>query len=211
MIPAPHALQLAAAITRISGARAMDWNVRIPILIDTYSRRVGKPPVSPYPPDLAADAPPIAQLGDLLDAVASDLDWANQQARGLAARRVEVRRCRLTGSELAEATVSDVTFAECRLDLVGLRMATLERVVFRDCRMADCDLYEASLTDVLFERCELREATFSRARLKRVEIRGCDLTGLRGVEALRGARMPWNDMLQAAPLFATALGLEIID
>jgi uncharacterized protein YjbI with pentapeptide repeats len=104
-----------------------------------------------------------------------------------------------------------VTFAECRLDLVGLRMATLERVVFRDCRMADCDLYEASLTDVLFERCELKEATFSRARLKRVEIRGCDLTGLRGVEALRGARMPWNDVLQTAPLLATALGLEIID
>jgi uncharacterized protein YjbI with pentapeptide repeats len=77
--------------------------------------------------------------------------------------------------------------------------------------MAECDFYEASLTDVLFERCELREATFGRARLRRVEIRGCDLAGLRGIEALRGARMPWNDVLQAAPPFATARGLEIID
>ena len=90
-------------------------------------------------------------------------------------------------------------------------MARLERVVFRDCRMAECDLYDASLADVLFERCELREATLSGARLERVELRGCDLTGLRGVEALRGARMPWNDVLENAPLFAVALGVEIVD
>jgi uncharacterized protein YjbI with pentapeptide repeats len=57
----------------------------------------------------------------------------------------------------------------------------------------------------------LREATFSGVKLKRVELRGCDLSGLRGVEALRGARMPWNDVLENGPLFAASLGLEIID
>ena len=56
-----------------------------------------------------------------------------------------------------------------------------------------------------------REATVSGVKLKRVELRGCDLAGLRGVEALRGARMPWNDVLENSPLFAAALGLEIID
>ena len=146
-----------------------------------------------------------------MDAVADGLDWANRPARGLVARRVELRRCRLTGAELAEAMLSDVTFVDCRLDLVGLRIAKLERVVFRDCRMTECDFYEASLTDVLFERCELRVATVSSVRLKRVELRGCDLAGLQGVEALRGARMPWNDVLENGPLFAAALGLEIID
>ena len=34
------------------------------------------------------------------------------------------------GSELAEAVLSDVTFADCRLGLVGLRAAKLERIVF---------------------------------------------------------------------------------
>ena len=81
-------------------------------------------------------------------------------------------------------------------------MAKLDRVVFRDCRMAECDFYEALLTDVLFEHCELREATVSGVKLKRVELRRCDLAGLRGVEALRGARMPWNDVLENGPLFA---------
>jgi uncharacterized protein YjbI with pentapeptide repeats len=172
---------------------------------------MGKPPVSPYPPDLEEDAVPVSDLGDLEDAVASDLDWANNVARGLVARRVEVHRCRLTGSELGEAKLCDVTFTDCRLDLVGLRMATLERVVFRDCRMEECDLYEASLTDVLFERCALREATFTGMRLRRLELRRCQLDGVRGVEALRGARMPWNDVLENAPLFAAAIGVEVID
>jgi uncharacterized protein YjbI with pentapeptide repeats len=172
---------------------------------------MSKPPISPYPPDLAEDVEPVVELDDLTDAAAADRDWANRQARRLSFLRVEVVRCRLTGCELAEAGLTDVTFAHCRLDLVGLRMAKLERVVFRNCRMAECEFSAASLKDVLFEQCELREATLSHAKLMRVELRDCDLSGLRGVEALRGARMPWNDVLQNAPLFATAVGIEILD
>jgi len=46
---------------------------------------------------------------------------------------------------------------------------------------------------------------------ERVELRGCDLTALRGAEALRGMRMPWNDVLENAPLFAGVVGVEIVD
>jgi uncharacterized protein YjbI with pentapeptide repeats len=172
---------------------------------------LGKPPTAPYPPDPAEDAAPITELEDLVDAVVEDVDWANRKARGIVARRVELRRCRLTGADLAEAALSDVTFVECRLDLVGLRLAKLERVAFRECRMAECDLYGASLTDVLFDHCELREAAIEGVKLQRAELLGCDLAGLRGAESLRGARMPWSDVLENGPLFAAALGLEIID
>lgn len=172
---------------------------------------MGKPPRTPYPPDLADDAEPALELVELEDAVATDLDWSNQQTKRLGALRAEVRRCRLTGTELAEAGLIDVTFADCRLDLAGLRFAKLERVVFRDCRMEECDFYGATLTDVLFESCGLRGARFSDVKVKRVELRGCELAELEGVGSLRGARMPWHDVLQNAPLFATALGLEIVD
>lgn len=173
---------------------------------------VSKPPAPPYPPDVddAAPASP-PEFGDLVDLLVEGEDWANRRAPRAAASRVELRRCRLTGTDLAEATLRDVTFDECRIDLAGLRFAKLERVVFRDCRMGECDFYGASLKDVLFERCELREATFSACTLERVELRGCALEGLRGAEALRGARMPWNDVLECAPLFAAALGIEIAD
>ncbi len=171
---------------------------------------MSKPPAQPYPPDPDDDAPGAVTFGTLVDVVARDLDWAGERGRGLSLRRVELHRCRLTGVELAEATLEDATFDECRIDLVGFRNATLERVVFRDCRMGESDFYGAFLKDVLFERCELREATFSAARVQRVELRACDLTGIRGAEALRGARMPWNDVLQNAVLFASLAGIDIV-
>ena len=173
---------------------------------------MSKPPRSPYPPDLGDDPPDEPEQFDgLVDVAVNGRDWANRQARGVTAQRAELRLCRLTGTELAEATFRDVSFDECRIDLVGLRHAVLERVVFRDCRMSECDLYGASLKDVLFERCELREATFSTSMLERVELRGCDLAGVRGVEALRGVRMPWQDVVENAALFAAAAGIEIVE
>jgi uncharacterized protein YjbI with pentapeptide repeats len=173
--------------------------------------RLGKPPHTPYAPDLDDDSVPVFELADMVDAVAEDADWANRQARGLVARRAEWRRCRLTGAELAEAALSDLTLEECRLDLTGLRMARLERVAFRDCRMAECDLYEAELKEVLFERCDLREATVTGVHLTRVELRGCRLDGIRGLASLGGVRMPWGDVIENGHLFAAALGVEIVE
>jgi hypothetical protein len=199
------------AIVAIAHGALLNGGHATPSSEATYRHGVPKPLHSPYPPDLADDAPSNVDFDALVDVVATDLDWAGRHAVRFSAQRVELLRCRLTGAELAEATLRDVTFDECRLDLVGLRHAKLERVVFRDCRMSECDLYGASLKDVLFERCELREATVSAASLQRVELRGCDLSGLRGAEALRSARMPWADVLENAALFATVLGIEIVD
>ena len=116
-----------------------------------------------------------------------------------------------TGIELAESVWSDVVLTDCRVDLAGFRHAKLERVVFRDCRLEEADFAGAALTDVMFERCELRRASFAGVRVERVQLSGCELTELVGVESLRGARMPWNDVLQNAPLFAQALGIRVLE
>ena len=165
---------------------------------------------TPYPPDVDEEAPD-GTLADALDARIEDVDAANERIVRSSLRRVELHLCRLTGIELAEATWTDVTLSDCRLDLAGFRHAKLERVVFRDCRLDESDFSGATLRDVLFERCTLVRATLSGARTERLELAGCDLSGLGGVEALRGARMPWDDVLQNAPLFAQALGIEVAD
>ena len=99
---------------------------------------------------------------------------------------------------------------ECRADFAGFRQAKLERVVFRDCRLEEADFGGASLTDVVFERCDLRRASFAGCRGERLQLSGCTLAELVGVEALRGARMPWGDILENGPLFAAALGIQVI-
>jgi uncharacterized protein YjbI with pentapeptide repeats len=150
-------------------------------------------------------------LGDLVDLAVSGRDWANAVAPRIEFVRVELNDCRLTGAQLGEAALRDVTFTACRLDLAGLRMSRLERVVFRDCEMGECDLYQATLKDALFERCDLHKAVFTGAALTRAEFRRCVLAELQGVEALRGARMSWQYVVENGPVFAAGLGIEIID
>jgi uncharacterized protein YjbI with pentapeptide repeats len=134
---------------------------------------------------------------------------ANADLTRCEVRRVELAGCRATGSAFAESTLADVVFTDCRLDLTSFRFATLERTIFRDCRLEEADFYGATLTSVLFERSPLVGATLSEATLDRVELRGCDVTDIRGAERLRGARMPWADIVASAGTFAAALGIVV--
>jgi uncharacterized protein YjbI with pentapeptide repeats len=172
---------------------------------------VSKAPLQPYPPDLP-DEPDEQELETgLTDVLVRDADWANRRVARASVLRAELHTVRLTGADLAESTFRDVRFVGCRLDLAAARLSRFERVVFSDCRLEELDLYGSQLKDVLFERCVLREATLSAVKSERVELRGCDLAGLRGAEALRGMRMPWNDVLENAPLFANVAGVEIVE
>jgi uncharacterized protein YjbI with pentapeptide repeats len=172
---------------------------------------VSKPPLQPYPPDPAEEPEQQDLETGLTDVVIRDADWANRRVTRASILRAELYTVRLTGVDLAESNFRDVRFVGCRLDLAAARLSRFERVVFSDCRLEELDLYGSRLKDVLFERCVLREATISGVKAERVELRGCDLTGLRGGEALRGMRMPWNDVLQNAPLFASVVGVEVLD
>lgn len=169
------------------------------------------PPRTPYAPDADASLPAPVEPGDLVDAIVERADWSGARLLRAALRRVELRGCRLTGVELGEALLEDVTLDACQLGLSGMRFARLTRVVLRDCPMTECDLAGAALEDVLLERCDLRGAALHGARLTRVELRGCELDGLAGAEALRGARMPWPDIVRNAGLFAAALGVGPAD
>ena len=167
-------------------------------------------PKPPHPPDPDPEAASPQSLDDVLDARLEHTDFSNQRFLRSSIRRIELHLCRMTGVELAEATWNDVLLTDCRADFAGFRQAKLTRVVFRDCRLEEADFVAAALTDVLFERCELSRASFANCRLQRVELTGCTLTGLAGVESLRGARMPWEDLLENAALFAQGLGIEVL-
>ena len=62
-----------------------------------------------------------------------------------------------------------------------------------------------------FERCNLTGARFVDATCERRELRDCELVDLQGVEGLRGARMPWNEVIQVAGQLAAAAGITVVD
>ena len=151
-----------------------------------------------------------ARLVDLHlgDSAVAGADLANLRAPKAALRRVAVEQARLTGADLSEASLSDVTFGDCRIDLASLAAARLERVVFTDCDLRETSLAEAVLRDVRFERCDLGGVELHRVRLQRVELRGCRLDGINAVGDLRGAAMPWEDIVGNAGLLAAAVGIR---
>ena len=59
-------------------------------------------------------------------------------------------------------------------------------------------------------RCDLSRAALSNSTLQRVELRGCTLDGIQSVTDLRGASMPWPDILDNAGVLAAALGIALV-
>ena len=86
----------------------------------------------------------------------------------------------------------------------------MSEVRFSDCALASSDLLEANLDEVVFEECDLTGLDLRGATLRRCELRGCRLEDLRGVERLRGAAMPWPDILGAVGEWARALGIQVL-
>jgi uncharacterized protein YjbI with pentapeptide repeats len=137
--------------------------------------------------------------------------WANADATESFFRRVDFRTTRFTGVSFANATLEDVSFVDCRLDLASFRFAKLSNVRFEGCRLEEADFYEASVASTVFSNCSLARASIAGATFTNAEMRGCDLAGLGNPERLRGVRMPWSDIVQSADVLAAGLGIEIAE
>jgi uncharacterized protein YjbI with pentapeptide repeats len=83
-------------------------------------------------------------------------------------------------------------------------------VRFEDCRLAQADFREALWRDVRFDACDLTEAELTGLRIAGAELHGCTLDGLVATERLRGAAMPWADVVGHASVFAAALGIRVL-
>jgi uncharacterized protein YjbI with pentapeptide repeats len=149
---------------------------------------------------------------ELADVELSGCDLANLRAgpRG-GWIRTRLSNCRMTGLEFADGVLRDVMLHGCRIDLASFGGARLQRVTFEECNLSQTDFLEAELDSVRFTGCEMAATDLRGARLRRCELRANRLEQLRGVEALRGAAMPWVDIVGAAGLWAQALGISVLD
>lgn len=171
-------------------------------------RQAPRHPLLPRPPRPREDGDPAPEWRDR---VWVDEDLSNRLLRGEELERCLFERCRMTGFQVPEGSLTDVTFAACRVDLAALRFATLTRVAFVGCALRELDLTEARLQDVRFEECDLRLAEFGGARSVRLELRGCEVDGLGGVDGLRGALVTWPDAMGLLGPLVAAAGLVVLD
>jgi uncharacterized protein YjbI with pentapeptide repeats len=136
---------------------------------------------------------------------------ATIDARSGSMLRVTARGCRMTGLLWTEGALRDVALSDCAIDLASFAATTIEQVTFERCILRQTDFQDADLRLVRFVDCDLTDADLSGARLAHCELRGCTLDGLRGAASLRGAAMPWPDIVAAAGTFADAVGVRVLD
>lgn len=171
------------------------------------SRQAPRHPIAPRPP-LPGEAD---EEREWLDAAFTDVDLSNRVLRGEELHRCAFTRCRMTGFQVPEGTLTDVRFTDCRVDLAALRFASLTRVRFEGCVLRELDLTGARLQDVLFEGCDLRLAELGGARASRLELHGCEVDGLGGVDGLRGALMTWPDAMELLGPLVAAAGIVVLE
>jgi uncharacterized protein YjbI with pentapeptide repeats len=146
----------------------------------------------------------------LVDSVATRLDLANARFATLEVMRSTLGGSRLVGTAVA-GTWRDVVVTDSLLDFASLRGCKAHRLELRACSLREADFGGAELDSVLLHTCDLTRAELGAACFRAGELVGCTLAGVRGVEGLRGVRMPLEDVVPIAPLLADALGIGLFD
>jgi uncharacterized protein YjbI with pentapeptide repeats len=146
----------------------------------------------------------------LSDTLVERGNLANLAAPELTLSRVVFSGVRLTGAEWTRGRLTDVVFRDCRIDLATFAGTTFDRVAFDGCRLGQAEFREALWRSVRFDHCDLSEADLTGLRIDGCELRSCTLDGVVGVDRLRGAAMPWGDVVGHAGVFAAALGIRLL-
>lgn len=188
---------------------------------------------APLPPRLEEDARELAALEEnsVVEARLADVDAGGGRIAGLRLvdvvfergnlanlaapepwlTRVVFTGTRLTGAQWTRGRITDAVFRDCRVDLATFAGTTFERVLFDGCMLGQADFGGALLRSVVFDHCDLTEADLGEVRIDGCELRACTLDGLVAAERLRGAAMPWADVVGNAALLASALGIRVLE
>lgn len=147
----------------------------------------------------------------IADARFDACDATNAEAEDSSLLRVALTNSKLLGLHLGGASLRHVRFADCNLMLSSFRFAKLWRVSFVDCDLRQATFQGCELTHCEFAGCDLREAQFSHSAHDGTDLRGSRLEGLRGLEALGGAVIDGNQLIDLAPQLAASIGLRVAD
>lgn len=146
------------------------------------------------------------------DCVLERCDLSNVDA----AADAEVRRIVSSGSKWIGLAFTGGELCDARFEGDSFRLASfaharLKRVVFKGVDLREAAFVGCELDSVVFEGCALAGANFQGAQIRDCAIRGSSLKGVLGVGSLRGARMPWSEVVASTRELAAGLGIAIED
>lgn len=148
--------------------------------------------------------------GPELDIRATVIDGGDlSQARVVVVQRSRLLGCKLTGTDLSTAAMTDVELVGCSLRYTNLRMARLKRVRFVDCTIDEVDGFQLEATDVSFDGCRISALNVDRLTASGVDFRRAVELGLSGAGRLEGCLVADHQLPALAPMLALAVGLDL--
>lgn len=146
----------------------------------------------------------------------SDIEVANSDLiavkfSGASWRRVRLQGSRCSGIQLQNSILTDITFADCKLDLANFRFSKLTNIHFKDCVLDEADFYSAELHKVTFQNCSMNKTEFSGSKLKTVDLRSSDILNISGVASLAGSTIDSMQLMAIAPILANELRISVKD
>ena len=148
---------------------------------------------------------------DLEDGSIKACDLASLRSDGCSFERVVIEASRLTGATLVKPRLIDVVFRDCPIDISSFRFGRFNRVRFERCRLIEADFQGVTARACTFIDCDLTGAQLSQGSFAGSAFCGCRLAGAKGLEALTGTQMAWEDVMEMASALAASLGIEIRD
>nr|WP_184547487.1 pentapeptide repeat-containing protein [Streptosporangium becharense]MBB2914842.1 uncharacterized protein YjbI with pentapeptide repeats [Streptosporangium becharense]MBB5820347.1 uncharacterized protein YjbI with pentapeptide repeats [Streptosporangium becharense] len=131
----------------------------------------------------------------------SGLRWADSKLS-----RVVFTDCRMLGAVWEETTFDDVVFERCKFDLAAFtRVRATGPVIFSSCSLREARFSAADLSGVAFDECDLHLTEFDGGTYRGCDLRGNDLSGLRGVSALKKVIVDRPQLQGLAEAFAAEL------
>lgn len=128
----------------------------------------------------------------------SGLHWEDSKLS-----RVTFTDCKLLGAAWEQVTLDDVVFERCRLDLAAFTgVRATGPVIFSSCSLREARFSAADLSDVAFNECDLHLTEFDGGTYRGCDLRGNDLSGLRGVSALKKIIIDRSQLQDLAEAFA---------
>ncbi|MFF0579914.1 pentapeptide repeat-containing protein [Streptosporangium saharense] len=135
----------------------------------------------------------------------SGLRWVDSKLS-----RVTFTDCRLLGAIWENVTFDDVLFERCKLDYAAFaRLRSVGSVIFTDCSLREARFGGSDLSGAAFDECDLHLTEFDGGVYHACDLRGNDLSGLRGVSALRKVIIDRSQLQDLAEAFAAELEITV--
>lgn len=143
------------------------------------------------------------------DVVIYNCDISANKLPKLSVDRAVFKSTRLSGIQLHESVLKDVSFVDCKLDLANFRFAKLKNVIFDSCVLTEADFAGATFNNVSFDNCELDKADFSNTKCTKLDLRGSSIVDVIGISSLKGAIVSPEQLISLAPQLAAEIGLVV--